>query len=149
MTPKIVSTGKWLFKIKSVFFDSCFSHRWTRTSEGEWSQNCRICRWNFWWGLGKCLMNNHFVSRVFKYEKLAKLQNTRPLWSASLTCVGRLWRPRLNTIYAILIQWHVNEWPGILQLLREIFHWVSKVYQDCVSFTLLCSVIGPENLRHS
>ena len=89
-------------------------------------------------------MNNHFVSRVFKYEKLAKLQNTRPLWSASLTCVGRLWRPRHNTIYAILIQWHVNEWPGILQLLREIFHWVSKVNQDCVSFTLLCSVIGPE-----
>ena len=51
----------------------------------------------------------------------AKLQNTQPLWSASLTCVGRLWRSRHNTIDAILIQWHVNEWPGILQLLPNKF----------------------------
>ena len=39
---------------------------------------------------------------------ITKLQNTRPLWSASLTCVRRLWRLRPNTIDAILIQWHVN-----------------------------------------
>ena len=51
----------------------------------------------------------------------AKLQNTQPPWSASLTCVGRLWRSRHNTIDAILIQWHVNEWPGILQLLPNKF----------------------------
>ena len=48
----------------------------------------------------------------------AKLQNTPQLWSASLTCVGRLWRSRPNTIDAILIQWHVNELRGILKLLR-------------------------------
>ena len=47
----------------------------------------------------------------------AKLQNTPQLWSASLTCVGRLWRSRHNTIDAILIQWHVNELRGILKLL--------------------------------
>ena len=48
----------------------------------------------------------------------AKLQNTPQLWSASLTCVGRLWRSRHNTIHAILIQWHVNELRGILKLLH-------------------------------
>ena len=50
----------------------------------------------------------------------AKLQNTPQLISASLTCVGRLWRSRHNTIYAILIQWHVNELRGILKLLRAV-----------------------------
>ena len=55
----------------------------------------------------------------FLEANTAKLQNTRPLWSVSLTCVGRLWRSRHNTVDAILIQWHVNEWPGILQLLRQ------------------------------
>ena len=50
----------------------------------------------------------------------AKLQNTPQLWSASLTCVGRLWRSRHNTIDAILIQWHVNELRGILKLLQGI-----------------------------
>ena len=40
------------------------------------------------------------------------------LFSASLTCVGRLWRSRHNTMDAILFQWHVSEWLGILQLLR-------------------------------
>ena len=40
---------------------------------------------------------------------------------ASLTCVGRLWRSRHNTIDAILIQWHVNELRGILKLLRYVF----------------------------
>ena len=49
-----------------------------------------------------------------------KLQNTPQLISASLTCVGRLWRSRHNTIYAILIQWHVNELRGILKLLRAV-----------------------------
>ena len=52
------------------------------------------------------------------YELRAKLQNTPQLWSASLTCVGRLWRSRHNTIHAILIQWHINELRGILKLLR-------------------------------
>ena len=41
----------------------------------------------------------------FRNPLAAKLQNTRPLCSASLTCVGRLWRSRHNTIDAILIQW--------------------------------------------
>ena len=50
----------------------------------------------------------------------AKLQNTPQLISASLTCVGRLWRSRHNTIDAILIQWHVNELRGILKLLRAV-----------------------------
>ena len=50
----------------------------------------------------------------------AKLQNTPQLISASLTCVGRLWRSRHNTIDAILIQWHVNELRGILKLLRYL-----------------------------
>ena len=49
-----------------------------------------------------------------------KLQNTPQLISASLTCVGRLWRSRHNTIDAILIQWHVNELRGILKLLRAV-----------------------------
>ena len=53
-------------------------------------------------------------------ETLAKLQNTPQLWSASLTCVGRLWRSRHNTIDAILIQWHVNELRGILKLLQVV-----------------------------
>ena len=53
-----------------------------------------------------------------KNKKMAKLQNTPQLISASLTCVGRLWRSRHNTIDAILIQWHVNELRGILKLLR-------------------------------
>ena len=53
-------------------------------------------------------------------EKIrAKLQNTLQLWSASLTCVGRLWRSRHNTIDAILIQWHGNELRGILKLLQD------------------------------
>ena len=53
-------------------------------------------------------------------EKIrAKLQNTPQLWSASLTCVGRLWRSRHNTIDAILIQWHGNELRGILKLLQD------------------------------
>ena len=51
----------------------------------------------------------------------AKLQNTPQLISASLTCVGRLWRSRHNTIDAILIQWHVNELRGILKLLHVLF----------------------------
>lgn len=44
-----------------------------------------------------------------------QLQNTQTLWSTSFTYVGRLWRMRHNKIDAILIQWHVNEWQGILQ----------------------------------
>ena len=52
---------------------------------------------------------------------MAKLQNTPQLWSASLTCVGRLWRSRHNTIDAILIQWHVNELRGILKLLQQSY----------------------------
>ena len=62
---------------------------------------------NFWQGAWKT-----------RQKKLAKLQNTPQLWSASLTCVGRLWRSRHNTIDAILIQWHVNELRGILKLLQ-------------------------------
>ena len=44
-----------------------------------------------------------FQSPTIKQGKLtlAKLQNTPPLWSASRTCVGRLWRSRHNTIDAI------------------------------------------------
>ena len=62
---------------------------------------------------------------MVRVEKGAKLQNTPQLWSASLTCVGRLWRSRHNTIDAILIQWHVNELRGILKLLRKrsLFLW--------------------------
>lgn len=54
-------------------------------------------------------------SRCFSLQDFfpsSKLQNTR-----SLTFVGRLGRSRHNTIDIILIQWHVNEWPGILKWL--------------------------------
>ena len=33
-------------------------------------------------------------------------------------CVGLLWRTRNITIVAILIQWHANKWPGILNFSR-------------------------------
>ena len=73
----------------------------------------------------ECIMKYGAVRKfyhIFKQETShlyawAKLQNTRSFWSASLTCVGRLWRSRHNTIDVILNQWHVNEWPGILKLL--------------------------------
>ena len=64
----------------------------------------------------------------------AKLQNTPQLWSASLTCVGRLWRSRHNTIDAILIQWHVNELRGILKLL--LFQII-----NCTCPTGLCNFV--------
>ena len=38
----------------------------------------------------------------------SKPQNTRPLWSASLTCVGRLWRSRHNNrrySYSMTCKW--------------------------------------------
>ena len=44
-----------------------------------------------------------FQSKMRCTDWLAKLQNTPQLISASLTCVGRLWRSRHNTIDAILI----------------------------------------------
>ena len=71
----------------------------------------------------------------------AKLQNTPQLWSASLTCVGRLWRSRHNTIDAILIQWHVNELRGILKLLRDSCHTEHPV-QLCQAFIVRWSRIS-------
>ena len=69
--------------------------------------------------------NNFKISNCNKlsstYLLWAKLQNTPQLWSASLTCVGRLWRSRHNTIDAILIQWHVNDLWGILKLLPFMY----------------------------
>ena len=75
----------------------------------------------------ECIMKYGAVRKfyhIFKQETShlyawAKLQNTRSFWSASLTCVGRLWRSRHNTIDAILIQWHVNQLRGILKLLPK------------------------------
>ena len=62
----------------------------------------------------------------------AKLQNTPQLWSASLTCVGRLWRSRHNTIDAILIQWHLNELRGILKLLRKFLKLLCDVWKEVI-----------------
>mgnify|MGYP007020691306 CR=1 FL=1 len=67
---------------------------------------------------------------------ITKLQNTRPLWSASLTCVRRLWRLRHNTVDAILIQWHVNEWQGILQVSQTVKGKCSQINRLC-SFSYL------------
>ena len=76
------------------------------------------------------------ISSLRSFDSLrpstAKLQNTPQLWSASLTCVGRLWRSRHNTIDAILIQWHVNELRGILKLLP--FHLTSLAFS--INFSL-------------
>ena len=33
-------------------------------------------------------------------------------------------------------------------VVRAIFNWVSKIIRDCISFALLCFVIGLENSRH-
>ena len=69
----------------------------------------------------------------------AKLQNTPQLISASLTCVGRLWRSRHNTIDAILIQWHVNELRGILKLLHVtssvMYFWSLSYNRPLMSYT--------------
>ena len=78
------------------------------------------------WSRISCCLHRRFTKSFG-----AKLQNTPQLWFASLTCVGRLWRSRHNTIDAILIQWHANEWPGILKLLPR-----------CVCF---CSVFPVPN----
>lgn len=32
--------------------------------------------------------------------------------------------------------------------IKQVFKWVSKVIRNCLGFTFLHSVIGPENLRH-
>ena len=79
-------------------------------------------------------------------EVLAKLQNTWPLWSASLTWVRRLWRLRHNTIDAIFIQWHVNEWPGILQLLWSfILGFYSITGFDILCMLKIVAAIGSYN----
>ena len=84
---------------------------WTSNQFEYWYRNYLIC----------CIDSDfysHFHCLFTKTQECAaKFQNTPQLWSASLTCVGRLWRSRHNTIDAILIQWHVNELRGILKLL--------------------------------
>ena len=79
---------------------------------------------------------------------VAKLQNTPQLISASLTCVGRLWRSRHNTIDAILIQWHVNELRGILKLLLNCYYgqmhgWFNLHLE---TFSLLLCIYSVETL---
>ena len=71
----------------------------------------------------------------------AKLQNTPQLISASLTCVGRLWRSRHNTIDAILIQWHVNELRGILKLLLFLIGMSSTLKHSNISKCILHTVL--------
>ena len=41
----------------------------------------------------------------------------------------------------------VGEWKLLPN--KDIFNWVSKVFQDCCDFASPHSVIGPENSRHS
>ena len=41
----------------------------------------------------------------------------------------------------------VGEWKLLPN--KDIFNWVSKVFQDCCDFASPRSVIGPENARHS
>ena len=72
-------------------------------------------------GSSRCRFPSSSGTNHIQKPSRAKLQNTPQLWSASLTCVGRLWRSRHNTIDAILIQWHVNELRGILKLLPGQF----------------------------
>ena len=42
-----------------------------------------------------------------------RLQNTRPLWSTSFTCVRIICRTKNITMDTIVIQWYVNKRPGI------------------------------------
>ena len=67
----------------------------------------------------------------------------------ALTCVGKLWRSRHNTINAILIQWHVNEWPGILKLLPGLPTNVSDSDQGGRAFwSLVCICKYFERFHH-
>ena len=54
-----------------------------------------------------------FDLEIVKYFNFSEqLQNIRPLL---FKCSGVLWRTSQNTKDAILIQWHANQWPGILK----------------------------------
>ena len=73
-------------------------------------------------------------SRCFSLQDFfpsSKLQNTR-----SLTFVGRLGRSRHNTIDINLIQWHVNEWPGILKWLLSF---IKRALKE--TFTKIFSIL--------
>ena len=59
-------------------------------------------------------------------------------YSVVSACVGRLWRSRQTTIDVILIQWHVSEWQGILQLLRQKMH----TDNHCISSRVACCQAG-------
>ena len=52
-----------------------------------------------------------------------------------------------GSVLVFLSQWFSKV--HIIKPSREIFNWVSKVIRDCIGSALLCSVIGPENSRHS
>ena len=50
----------------------------------------------------------------FIMHAVSGLQNTRPLWSTSFTCVRIFCRTKDITMDTIVIQWYVDKWPGIL-----------------------------------